>query len=171
MWALDVPLLLMEDNSRPIILFAGEESVTRGSTCTVIREGKSSNTESCTALWRKETVERTDTDDMTQELRLLLWRTDSGCNHLNLCGSLFGIGEAQSITAHTCLILQDKGTLGGGRDLTFWQAAKGQRGLLRGPVLYPFPGLYFSSQVHTAGLNAQFDFLLRSDFFAWLFTL
>ena len=48
--SLDLPLLLMEDNNRPIIRFAGEESMTLGSTCMVTKEGKSSSTESVTAL-------------------------------------------------------------------------------------------------------------------------
>lgn len=59
MRSLDLPQLLMEDNSWPIMRLAGE-SVTRGSTCAAMRVGKSSSTESFNALWRKETQRVTD---------------------------------------------------------------------------------------------------------------
>lgn len=57
----------MEDKSWPIMRLAGE-SVTRGNTCTAMRVGKSSSTESFSALWWKEAQELTAD---AQELHLL----------------------------------------------------------------------------------------------------
>lgn len=114
-----VPASLMEDRSWHIIRFAGEESVTRGRSCMLTREGNSSSTEGLTALWWTEAERSTPPGDTTRA------PPEAASDHLRHGCGFFGIDESQSIATQSSIILQDQSSLGGRPQLP-GQQAEGQ---------------------------------------------